>query len=99
MNKHATPVKSAFFVRTTEGEREAIDEMVRQWAADRAAAAGGLQASGDTIGTWFRFVVRRLAAELDIKVNDAPPESVRRPKAAPKKPSAKKAAPKKARQR
>jgi hypothetical protein len=73
--KAAIPVKTPFSTRTTAGERAAIDEMIRRWAAER----GPVGAEGLT--TWFRTVVREMAKAQGIEVVDEappPPKPVKR---------------------
>jgi type IV pilus biogenesis protein CpaD/CtpE len=65
--KPAIPVDVAFSTRTTRGERDAIDAMVKTWTAERETALG-LPLPADSLTTWFRSTVRKLAAEQGIEV-------------------------------
>ncbi len=67
--KPADPVNVNLHVRTTRGEREALDEVIARWAAKQAAL--GSSASGQTSIAWFRAMVRKLAAEEGIAVRDS----------------------------
>jgi hypothetical protein len=65
--KAAIPVNVAFATRTTQGERDAINEMVDRWVAKRAEESG-LPSAGDGLGTWFRAMVRQMAKDQGIAI-------------------------------
>jgi hypothetical protein len=64
------PVDVAFHVRTTRAEADALALVIRRWG-ERLAAQGVPIIPDKT--TWFRSLVRKLAAEDEIAVNDPPP--------------------------
>jgi hypothetical protein len=64
------PVDVAFHVRTTRAEAEALAQVIRRWG-ERLAAQGVPIIPDKT--TWFRSLVRKLAADDGIAVNDPPP--------------------------
>ena len=64
------PVDVAFHVRTTRAEADALAQVIRRWG-ERLAAQGVPIIPDKT--TWFRSLVRKLAAEDGSAVNDPPP--------------------------
>lgn len=71
--KPADPVNVNFHTRTTAAEREALDAVIARWTEKQAAL--GASAGGTTTIAWFRQLVRRLAADEGIPVNDPKPAS------------------------
>ena len=69
--KPAIPVDVVFSVRTTRGERFAIDALVKDWTAKREEALG-MPLPADSLTTWFRATVRKLAAEQGIPLAELP---------------------------
>ena len=64
--KPADPVNVSFHVRTTRGERAALDAIITRWAERQNVSASGI-----TSNAWFRNLVRRLAAEDGISIFEA----------------------------
>lgn len=79
--KPAVPVDVAFHVRTTraEAEAEALAQLIRRWG--EKLAAQGVPIIPDKT-SWFRTLIRKLAADESIPVNDPPSPS---PRTAPAK--------------
>jgi hypothetical protein len=80
------PVDVAFHVRTTRAEADALALVIRRWG-ERLAAQGVPIIPDKT--TWFRSLVRKLAADDGIAVNDPPPPAppkVAKRSAKPKRP-------------
>jgi len=68
--KPDVPVDVAFHVRTTRAEADALAHVIRRWGEHLAAQ--GVPIIPDKT-TWFRALVRKLAADEGIAVNDPPP--------------------------
>jgi hypothetical protein len=82
--KPAVPVNVLFSARTTRGERDALDAVIARWAEERQAE--GASASGMTSIAWFRSLIRKLAADQGVTVEEAPPAPPAKPKPARRAP-------------